>query len=190
MSTCGCLSQLEVCKLLQCGDHVVCPGGLNGGLEPMWLTFPESALCPWQTHPQVIAITGEPLQHEAKRWGSHHPGPHHSFNATLLHAPQHGASQWDSYQHNCRTIGTTFTGHNWSLRPSPRVYCPKEVAISHSVKVQVGWLCYWSYNPAVDNSDSPSIVEQLSQGLSFSFYTFISDSFLVLWCILCLMPGT
>ena len=31
MSACGCLSQLEVCKLLQCGDQVVCPGGLNGG---------------------------------------------------------------------------------------------------------------------------------------------------------------
>ena len=27
-----------------------------------------------------------------------------------------------------------------------------------------------------DNSDSPSIVEQLSQGLSFSYNTFISDS--------------
>ena len=28
----------------------------------------------------------------------------------------------------------------------------------------------------MDNSDSPSIVEQLSQGLSFSYNTFISDS--------------
>ena len=44
------------------------------------------------------------------------------------------------------------------------------------VKVQIGWLCYCSYNPAVDNSDSPYIVEQLSQGLSFSCYIFISDS--------------
>ena len=32
----------------------------------------------------------------------------------------------------------------------------------------------------VDNSDSPSIVEQLSQGPSFSYNTFISDSFLAL----------
>ena len=31
MSTCGCISQLEVCKLLQCGDQVVCLGALNGG---------------------------------------------------------------------------------------------------------------------------------------------------------------
>ena len=49
---------------------------------------------------------------------------------------------------------------------------------------------YWSYDSVIDNSDSPYIVEQLSQGLSFSCYTFISDSFLVLWCILCLMPGS
>ena len=32
----------------------------------------------------------------------------------------------------------------------------------------------------MDNSDSPSIVEQLSQGPSFSYNTFISDSFLAL----------
>ena len=32
----------------------------------------------------------------------------------------------------------------------------------------------------LDNSDSPSIVEQLSQGPSFSYNTFISDSSLAL----------
>ena len=40
-STCGCLSQLQVCKLLQCGDQVVYPKGLNGGLEPEWFSLPE-----------------------------------------------------------------------------------------------------------------------------------------------------
>ena len=35
MNACGCLNQLEVCKLLQRGDQVVCPKGLNGELEPM-----------------------------------------------------------------------------------------------------------------------------------------------------------
>ena len=40
-NTCGCLSQLEICKLLQCGDQVVCPKGLNGELEPMQFTFSE-----------------------------------------------------------------------------------------------------------------------------------------------------
>ena len=32
---CGCLCQLEVCQLLQCGDQVMYPKGLNGGLEPV-----------------------------------------------------------------------------------------------------------------------------------------------------------
>ena len=32
MSACGCLSQLEVCRLLQCGDQLVYPEGINGGL--------------------------------------------------------------------------------------------------------------------------------------------------------------
>ena len=34
-SICGHLHQLEVCKLLQYGDQVVYPEGLNGGLEPL-----------------------------------------------------------------------------------------------------------------------------------------------------------
>ena len=32
-NACGCLSQLEVCKLLQYGDQVVCPKGLNVGVR-------------------------------------------------------------------------------------------------------------------------------------------------------------
>ena len=35
------LHQLEVHKLLQCGDHVVCPKGMNGGLEPVLLLLPK-----------------------------------------------------------------------------------------------------------------------------------------------------
>ena len=55
MNACGCLSQLEVCKLLQCGDQVVCPGGLNGQLEPMQFTFPEplSGMWPPPANPPV-----------------------------------------------------------------------------------------------------------------------------------------
>ena len=41
MNTCRHLSQLEVCKLLQRGDQVVCPEGLNRDLEPMQFTFSE-----------------------------------------------------------------------------------------------------------------------------------------------------
>ena len=41
MNACGHLSQIEVHKLLQCRDQVVCPKGLNGELEPMQFTFSE-----------------------------------------------------------------------------------------------------------------------------------------------------
>ena len=43
----------------------------------------------------------------------------------------------------------------------------------------------------LDNSDSPSIVEQLSQGPSLVYNTFINDSFLALDLsfALCLVPS-
>ena len=49
----------------------------------------------------------------------------------------------------------------------------------------------WSYVLVTDNSDSPSIVEQLSQGPSLSYNTFIDDSFLALdlYYALCLVPS-
>ena len=49
----GCLCQLEVCQLLQCGDQVVYPKGLNGGLEPV-LTSLSGALV------QGMNMLGEP----------------------------------------------------------------------------------------------------------------------------------
>ena len=69
--------------------------------------------------------------------------------------------------------------------------CVKVQIVVLPVKVQIGQLCYWSYNPAVDNSDSPSIVEELSQGLSFNCYTFISDCsyFSDVSYALCLVPS-
>ena len=39
-STCGCLSHLEVHKLLQCGVKVVYPEGLNGDLELLQVSLP------------------------------------------------------------------------------------------------------------------------------------------------------
>ena len=49
----------------------------------------------------------------------------------------------------------------------------------------------WSYVPVIDNSDSPSIVKQLSQGPSLVYNTFIDDSFLALdlSCALCLVSS-
>ena len=48
-----------------------------------------------------------------------------------------------------------------------------------------------SYVPVMDNSDSPSIVGQLSQGPSLVYNTFINDSFPVLDLsyALCLVPS-
>ena len=43
-STCGQLSQLEVCQLLYLGGVVIYPKGLNGGLEPLWVTLPNLPL--------------------------------------------------------------------------------------------------------------------------------------------------
>ena len=48
-----------------------------------------------------------------------------------------------------------------------------------SVKVQNEWLSCYNNNPMLllmDNSDSPSIVEKLSQGPSLIYNTFIDDS--------------
>ena len=35
MNACGCLNQLQVWRLLQCGGQVVCPEGLNGSLKAL-----------------------------------------------------------------------------------------------------------------------------------------------------------
>ena len=43
-STWGCLSCLEVHKLLQCGSEVVYPEGLNGGFELIWFPLPKQSV--------------------------------------------------------------------------------------------------------------------------------------------------
>ena len=43
-STCGCLSCLEICKLLQCSREVVYPGGLNGDFEPIQVSLPKQSV--------------------------------------------------------------------------------------------------------------------------------------------------
>ena len=40
-STCRHLYQLQVWRILHYGSHVVCPEGLNGGLEPVQLSIPQ-----------------------------------------------------------------------------------------------------------------------------------------------------
>ena len=64
-------------------------------------------------------------------------------------------------------------------------YVPIELCKTTGSIVKVHVCCLfvyisYSYAPVMDNSGSPSIVEQLSQGPSFSYNTFICDSFLAL----------
>ena len=50
-SICGCLSHLEVQKLLQCGGEVVYLEGLNGGLELLWVSLPKPLI--WDSDPHT-----------------------------------------------------------------------------------------------------------------------------------------
>ena len=43
-NTCGCLHQLQVWWLLQCGGQVVCLDGLNGSLKSLLFNFKELLL--------------------------------------------------------------------------------------------------------------------------------------------------
>ena len=54
-NACGCLDQLQVWKILQCGGQVVCPEGLNGSLKAMLFNFEELPL--WN-----VATVNEPTQ--------------------------------------------------------------------------------------------------------------------------------
>ena len=60
----GWLHQLQVCKLLQHRDKVVCPKGLNSELEALQFTFPELPL--WD-----VAAPGNP----SKNWHTPRSGP-------------------------------------------------------------------------------------------------------------------
>ena len=60
-NACWCLSQLEVCKLLQSGVEVVYPEGLNGGLEPLWVSLPKLPIWDLDSHAES-ACKPMPLQ--------------------------------------------------------------------------------------------------------------------------------
>ena len=55
-NACGHLDQLQVQKVLQCGSQVVCPEGLNGGLEALLFDFKGycSGMQPPQMNPPKI----------------------------------------------------------------------------------------------------------------------------------------
>ena len=53
-NACRCVCQLQVCKLLQYGGHVVCPKGLNGGLEPVLLSVPQQPIRDMNTISRLV----------------------------------------------------------------------------------------------------------------------------------------
>ena len=95
-SACGHLSQLEVCKLLQCGDQVVYPKGLNGGLEPEGFSLPGPAV--WD-----MDALGKPAHKsllfkvdlsniKLERSDAHCPSSPYNLNITFLSTFCYGAS--------------------------------------------------------------------------------------------------
>ena len=91
---------------------------------------------PQQTCMQAIAITCKPLQYEAKRWNTHHPNPPYP---QCHHPPHNPLWSIPVRQHDHWATRTAVTGCNWHFRPSPRVYYPKEVTISHSEVLTPHW---------------------------------------------------
>ena len=86
-NACRHLRQLEVHKLLQCGDQVVCPKGLNGELEPIQFIFSEPSVYNTDalnepTHePSLLQVNLSSITLVP-----------HILNATLLHTSQHKVS--------------------------------------------------------------------------------------------------
>ena len=74
---CRCLSCLEVCKLLQCGNEVVYPEGLNGGFKLIWVPLPKQLV--WDAEstnePAMLQINNPSTTHRhvtmaASQWSS------------------------------------------------------------------------------------------------------------------------
>ena len=98
-SACGQLSQLEVCQLLYSGGVVIYPGGLNGGLEPVWVTLPELPLWKAESTKEDIQLQITPQNHSRWPYGSH---PYMVINTGFFPALHYRVSQWGSHwsQHN------------------------------------------------------------------------------------------
>ena len=162
MNACGCLSQLEVCKLLQCGDQVVCPKGLIGELEPMRFTLANMPMS------HCTYGSTSPAWSQEMRCPS--PQSPYILNATFLHASHHEVSLWGSYQHDCRATRTSVTSHAQHFWPSPRAYHPKEVTIRHPWVPTYFWggafpgndPCTSMITPALSVSPAPKTIQVAS----------------------------
>ena len=114
-SMCGHLCQLEVCKLLHCGDQVVYPKGLNVGLELVQILLSRSLI--WG-----MDILGKP---------THKP----SFLLVDLswvtlgdHTPKVPAA--------CRTLTPPSFPHSAMKYPSSTATCPSMAARPHTLLSQ------------------------------------------------------
>ena len=134
--TCGHLCQLEVCKLLQCGDQVVCPKGLNRGLEPLLLSFPKppvlnmDALSRPVHKPSLLQVDLPSVRLRDQTPIT--PCSLWSLNTTFLSTFCHEVSLWNSYPPQyghwaSRALIPSGSGH---LQLSLRGQHPKETSIS------------------------------------------------------------
>ena len=90
-SMCRHLCQLEVWKLLQYGDQVVYPKGLNRHLKPVQTLLSGHGYT-WQTCPQTFIPTGGHLQGHTGRPYTQGPSSPQNLNTTFPLPPCHGMS--------------------------------------------------------------------------------------------------
>ena len=95
-TTCEHLHQLEVCRLLQYGDQVVYPKGLNGGLELVQTSLSGSLIqghgYAWQTCPWTFIPTSGPLPGHIGRPYTQGPSSPQYLDTTFTLPSCHGTS--------------------------------------------------------------------------------------------------
>ena len=130
-STCGCLSCLKICKLLQCSREVVYPMGLNGGFEPIQVPLPKQPVWDVESTNELVMLqinlpstTGEDATMAASQWSSMPISSPHSVteclsdtvtrlsmgeeveNSCLAHCPTHQSSLLYPFPQETTTHGT------------------------------------------------------------------------------------
>ena len=144
-STCRHLHKLEVCKLLQCGDQVVCPNGMNGGLEPVLLSLPKLPIWNMDTlsrpvhKPLLLQVDLSHVMHGDQMPIT--PGP---CRASTPHSSSCLAMECPSETANCTSMAAKLqelfilagAGH---LQPSLRGHYPKETNISSPGCSTIHW---------------------------------------------------
>ena len=107
VNACGHLHQLQTWKLLQHGEHVVFPKGLNGEQEACCFSFPK--LPPWDTTTVGIS-TGELPPMEVTLGGAEYK--------SMLTIPSSSASLAPASHHD--TLGRKSPYGPWKICPLPK----------------------------------------------------------------------